>query len=83
MGAMKAQNQALKRELVMNQRKDKLLKARHARNESYSGSDTLRVVHALESDLKIKALQDELHKSQQMALKYQLTAVAQHDSTNS
>ncbi|KAK7478568.1 hypothetical protein BaRGS_00030167 [Batillaria attramentaria] len=75
MGAMKAQNQALKRELVMNQRKDKLLKARHARNESYSGSDTLRVVHALEckvrsADLKIKALQDELHKSQQMALKY-------------
>ncbi|XP_076447538.1 uncharacterized protein LOC143284597 [Babylonia areolata] len=75
MGAMRAQNEALRHEVLLTQRRKHLLDARHAQTQSYSGSETLRAAHALEAkvrgaNLKIKALEDELRKSQQMALHY-------------
>ncbi|KAL8588495.1 hypothetical protein ACOMHN_022282 [Nucella lapillus] len=75
MGAMQIQNQALKQEVLLNQRRKQLLDARYATTQSYSGSETLRTAHALEAkvrraNLKIKDLEDELRKSQQMALHY-------------
>ena len=52
MGAMRSQNQALKRELQLNQKKQHLLEARYAKTQSYSGSETLRAAHALEAKLR-------------------------------
>ncbi|KAK7102845.1 spindle assembly abnormal protein 6 homolog [Littorina saxatilis] len=75
MGAMQSQNQALKRELLLTQRKKHMLDARYAMTQSFSGSETLRAAHALEAklrgaNLKVKGLEDELRKSQQMSLRY-------------
>lgn len=89
MGAMKTQNQALKREVAMTQRRKHLLHLRHTKNESFSGSDTWKAVHALEcknrsANLKIEGLEKELRKSQQMALRYRnMYEESQHDSQTS
>ena len=52
MGAMQSQNHALKKELLLNQRKKQLLDVRYAATQSYSGSETLRAAHALEAKLR-------------------------------
>ena len=52
MGAMQSQNHALKKELLLNQRKKQMLEARYAATQSYSGSETLRAAHALEAKLR-------------------------------
>lgn len=87
--ATATQAETLKKEADLQQKKKQMAEERYAQSQSYPGSETLKAVHSLEAklrgaNLKIKGLEEELHRSQQTAVKYrELYESGKHDGHNS